>query len=317
MPGRRAVLCGVASWLIEAALQLSGVQSIALACLLLCLGSGLFVYAALRYFNEKPMIGGVISALIVAATGGAIYFLATHSINAMPSSWTSTVGVNNGINAPGATGGTFNQYNNVPVPLPDSEVEQIKQLDAIFAGRDENALRILFGYGDMVSINIEVNKQRLIEYQRTGSTLFSYDPYIKGGVLYGDFSWAKLVKQNYGAMLILDIKTVPLLVLPAEYNANKDRLLQFENSSFLPIAVIAAVKTFDKALEDNTNLLMKVLNAALVEDHNLFLKHDDLNTPYFRAIEGKYWPQFYLLRPIADNIRDSTRDALRGHDVAR
>jgi hypothetical protein len=228
------------------------------------------------------------------------------------------IGTNNGINAPGASG-TITQYNNVPPPLPDSEIEQIKQLDAIFAGRDENELRTLFGYQEMVRLNIEINKQRLLQYQQTGGTFFDYEPYRQGREMQGDSSWApkKLEMKAYGAQLTLDINVVSLLVLPTEYSVNKKHLLQFENSSFLPVDVIANVKDFDRALEDNTNSLFKTLNVAIREDPNYFIKHDDLATPYFGAIEGRYYRQFELLRPIADKIGDSTRAALRRNDVTR
>src|SRR4029077_1836159 len=60
------------------------------------------------------------------------------SVNgAQTNKFTGTIGSANGsIIAPGATG-PITQYNNVPLPLPESEIEQIKQLDAFFAGRDE------------------------------------------------------------------------------------------------------------------------------------------------------------------------------------
>lgn len=314
------MVCGAASWLVEAALQLSGVQSISLACVSLIAGSGLFVYAALRHFRGKRVIGGGISAAIVAITGCAIWYLVAHSTNGAGNitNTTGPINANSGIIAPGATG-AINQYNNVPPPLPNSEIEQIKQLDVIFAGRDENDLRILFGYQEMVSLNIEINKQRRLQYQKTGGTYFDYEPYRQGREMQVDWSWApkNLVKNEYGAQLILDINVVSLLVLPTEYSVNKKRLLQFENSSFLPVEVIADVKEFDRALEDNTNSLMKVLNVAMREDPNYFLKHDEFNTRYFGVIQSRYFTQFIQLRSIADKIRDSTRAALRSNDVTR
>jgi hypothetical protein len=309
MSERTAIICGVASWIVEAALQLSGVQSIALACVLLIAGSGLFVYAALQHFKTKPKIGAWISVAIVTATGGTIWFLASHSINGGAPIWTNTVGVNNGINAPGATG-TINQYNNVPPPLPNSEIEQMEQLDAIFAGRDENELRIFFGFPELVVTNIELYKQKRLH---PDAQLFP--DYLNGRALQLDRQWAP--KDFNGDTVKVDGNTVTFILLPVIYVTNKKQLLRFENSSLLPVETTYAVKEFDRALETNVIRFQAVLNIAMREDPNYFILHDKAGSKFAFVIANRYWSQFEQLRPLADKIRDSTRAALRSHDVSR
>jgi hypothetical protein len=222
------------------------------------------------------------------------------------------INANSGIVAPGATG-SITQYNNVVPPLPPALLEEIQRLDAIFAGKDELQLRTLFGLQEIVPLNIEINKQRLIQFKKTGGTYFDFEPYRQGRELQVDISWAPQAfePKPHGGQLNLDINVVSVLVLPTNFSVNKKRLLEFENSSFLPTEVTANVREFDKALDDNMMSVFKILNVALRENPDYFLKSNEFNTPFFKVIEARYAYQFISLRPLADRIRDSARAVLK------
>ena len=89
-------------------------------------------------------------------------------------------------------------------------------------------------------------------------------------------------------------------------------MLRYENSTQLSIGVIDAVKDFDRALQGNTDRLLRVMNIAMREDPRFFLLCDDPNSPqFYRVMEMRYWTQFEQLRPLADKIRDKIREQPR------
>jgi hypothetical protein len=100
-------------------------------------------------------------------------------------------------------------------------------------------------------------------------------------------------------------------VLPDAFSANKNGLLQFENSSVLPSEVINCVRDFACALQDNADLLQRVLNIATREGPNYFLLNTKPGTRFMGAIEGRYYSQFKQLRSEADKVRDLFREALK------
>jgi hypothetical protein len=214
--------------------------------------------------------------------------------------------------------GTTKQYQKEhasPVSISPSqeENEEIAQLDNIFAGRDEIQLRQLYGFPEMLALNMDLNKARRKHYLETGISDMDMTPYTKNRQMSYDAEYApkNLMKTPGSFVIIQDINVVSLLVLPQDYSANKAALLRYENSTHLPLAVIYAVKDFDRALQENTDLMQRAMNIAMREDPRLFLKHDDINSPeYFQVIESRYWTQFQQLRPLVDKIRDSIRDEL-------
>ena len=191
-------------------------------------------------------------------------------------------------------------------------MEQIAELDRIFASRDELGLREFYGFPQMVNINIAMNTQRRLNYARTGSPNTDLTPFIQGREMELDVQYSpdNLKRTEAGIVFIPDINTVSLLILPTPYSVNKKALLRYENSFVLPGSVVDRVKEFDRTLQDNTDALLRVMNIAMRENPDYFMLHDNPDTRFFRAIEGRYYDQFKPLRPEADKIRDAIRSSM-------
>lgn len=193
------------------------------------------------------------------------------------------------------------------------EVGEMTELDDIFAGKDESQLRSYFGFPEMIQVNISVNKERLLHFQKTGDPNIDITPYISHmQAQYSTQFTTRTFLRTPGPISIppLDIHAVSLLFLPNAYTAHKAELQKLENSTALPASVAYGIKDFDRTLQENVDLLQNTLNVAIREDPRYFLLNDDMSQPrFYDALQTRYLDDFNQLRPLADQIRDHMREA--------
>lgn len=199
------------------------------------------------------------------------------------------------------------------VPMAPEEAQELLGLDRFISGKDESDLRNFFGFPEMVSLNIEMNKERRLHYMRTGNPNLDLTPYIQGRQMQLDveYSPGRLKRTEAGFTFIPDINTVPLIVLPRSFTKNKHLLLHWEDSPELPLPVAHRVRELDRDLQENVNILQRVLNIAMLRDPKYFTKHDDEGTKYYRALEERYYSEFIQLRPLCDKILAAIRSSLK------
>jgi hypothetical protein len=196
--------------------------------------------------------------------------------------------------------------------VSSAQMDEIREVDRFIVGRDEMALRQVFGFPSMLDINIQLNAEA-IRHAKNG-TPFDFQRYQNGREMMGDSALAEGHMHPAGGLLGLDNwfgTRVLLLVLPTEYSTEKKELLKFETSSELPNSVIKAVKDLDDAVSENAKKLLYTLDDALRKDTNYYLRHDDLGSQqYSRQIDRTWNREFIPLRPKADNIRMAIRQFL-------
>jgi hypothetical protein len=198
--------------------------------------------------------------------------------------------------------------------ISGGELEEMHQLDELLAGKAENDLRTFFGFQEMVATNIALYKAWRINNRDMKKPTVPLLPDSLGGrELQYDRQWSpeNITPTESGYSVNLDPNAVSLLVLPVIYSANKKQLLRFENSSLLPLETTYAVKELDRAVQANVDRLQAVLNIAMKENPDYFILHDTPGSKFAFAIEGRYYSQFEQLRPLADKIRDTMREAIK------
>ncbi len=121
------------------------------------------------------------------------------------------------------------------------QLEEIRQLDAIFAGLDETDLRNFFGYDQMVDLNMRMYQARIKHFEETGDRSFELAPYVQGQEMLIDTSIAgeHLHRLQGGGGYDFDPSQIALIVLPRRYSDNKKILLRYENSTSLPTSVVS------------------------------------------------------------------------------
>ena len=193
-----------------------------------------------------------------------------------------------------------------------AQMDEIREVDQFIVGRDEMALRQVFGFPSMLEINIQLNTEA-IRHVKNG-TPFNFQRYQNGREMMGDIALAEGHLHPAGGLLGLDNwlgTRVLLLVLPTEYSTGKKQLLKFETSSELPNSVIQAVNELDAAVSENAKKLLYTLDDAIRKNPNFYLLHDDLgSTEFVHQIDHTWNTEFIPLRPKADNIRIAIRQFL-------
>lgn len=86
---------------------------------------------------------------------------------------------------------------------------------------------------------------------------------------------------------------------------------EFENSALLPWSVISAVREFNATLDNDTQMLIRILDVAIKELPENFLYANDMASQYFKKIEGSYFRFFGPLKPKADEIVSAIRASLK------
>ncbi|HET6930159.1 MAG TPA: carboxypeptidase regulatory-like domain-containing protein [Candidatus Acidoferrum sp.] len=196
--------------------------------------------------------------------------------------------------------------------LSSAQMDEIREVDQFIVGRDEMALRQVFGFPSMLDINIRLNTEA-IRHVNNG-TPFDFQRYQNGREMMVDTALAGDHIHPAGGLMGLDNSfgtRVLVLVLPTEYSTGKKQLLKFETSSELPHSVIQAVNEFDAAVSQNAEKLLHILDEALRKDPNYYLRHDELDSIEFvHQIDHTWNVEFIPLRPKADNIRMAIRQFL-------
>ena len=199
--------------------------------------------------------------------------------------------------------------------VSQQQLEEIKQLDAIFSGLEETDLRRFFGFEEMVYLNMKMYQARVKHFKETSDRSFDISPYVQGQQMLLDTTIAgeHLHHIPGGGGYDFDPSQIAFVVLPPKYSDNKKLLLRYENSSLLPTSVVVRVKDFDDTLQENATQLIRVMNASLKENPDNFLYYDDVGSQYWNAVSSRYWREFRNLRPKADQIRDVCRKFLDVH----
>ncbi len=215
-----------------------------------------------------------------------------------------------------AGAGVFNEYrlernsqgNIVRGNAPEAIAREAEVLNQLLGGKDEYALRELFGLRHMVEINIAYNTERILAQRKGGQDTAVVENYFD---LYpqGLYDRSKGHPEPSTGRLIqsIDPHAVNNLFFPKEYSDNQAKLIKFENSGALPQPLADAVRNFDRTLQDIISGLLDTLDDAFQGHPDYFIHHNDSSSKDARSIDEMTIDAFIPLKPRADAIVTNIR----------
>ena len=200
-----------------------------------------------------------------------------------------------------------------PTGLPEMTIQAIKDLDVYLAGKDESALKELFGTAEMFAANIGYQRDRIIHFRETGDKDFNWWPdYAKDGTLTLDRTvmGENLKKQGGGLKYDSDSNRVYGVIVPKRYSDGKKRLALYETSIGMPSSISVSIRGLREALEENEIVLIRVFDEAMLVDKRYFLLYDDGGSEFWHALDVMGEGRFIALEPKAVAIREAARKTL-------
>ena len=296
---REAVLAveGVVLFSIGATLMQIGEWFFAI-CAFVALGFLLFAKSLTASHLLNKLLGCVGSILL---SGALIAITALHKPGSEPWSNLQKIVHRQQLNEPG------------PPALPGPVLDQLTKLDEFVGRKDEYALDNLFDLSNLEKINIRMQRDRILQYRKTGKTDFDITRYGGNVGLMLSFEIGKVEKFGGGVRYNPNSREVAFIVLTPTYNENKAKLEAFKNSALLPEDVKRAVSDLNLTVQSNASGLIDVLNNAYHKSPDYFLRYDDSSDrEYWLRIDEMYFQaRFIPLKPRAEAVSEAIARSLK------
>ena len=104
---------------------------------------------------------------------------------------------------------------------------------------------------------------------------------------------------------------IGLIKTSAKYVTNRAFLEKLLSSSQLPKNIAEKLKQFNDVIEQNSVLMIEVLNEELSIDSKNIFENDSYSSPYYGAVSVAYWAKFNDLRPKAEQVSGAIRTYLK------
>jgi hypothetical protein len=185
----------------------------------------------------------------------------------------------------------------------EAQFGELKELQEFLGGKDEMGLRETFDIPFMLTRNIEILKKK-ISFIRSGKWEdFQYEPYLEG---HRDMVfWAKENKFSVGPSGV-QINATPhdvlLLVTTTKHQNTKATLVRFVNSPLIPGDIKAAIAAFTMNINQNVELMIRVMDERMNQDENYFLEYLKMGSPFYGVIVSDFAAHITPLKPLADHI---------------
>lgn len=193
--------------------------------------------------------------------------------------------------------------------LFNAQLKGLQEIDGFICKKDENALRETFDISNIWKFNIKLVRRGLAPKLVTPKESNEIDKFFEGGQARLDLRYVKVDTNNPGRMQLIP-GIIGLINTSKKYIESRRLLMQFYSSAELPVNVTNALKVFDKAIEDNSTLMIEVLNESLAENIENIISDDKELSPCFGNTSRLYWSRFIQLKPKADVVSASIRDYL-------
>jgi hypothetical protein len=183
-----------------------------------------------------------------------------------------------------------------------SQFEKVSQLAEFFGSKDEHGLRETFDLGNIIQKNINTQIIRIGFIKSGREKEFFYNNYSDNGNF---IFWAKeghFTTGPSGVHINAGPQDVFFLVTTNKYQLAKKRLVEFINSALIPESIKKEVSAFDKVLNDNTELMTRILNEKMHEDENYFLSNMSMGSPFYGVIVSDFARRMTQLKPAADRV---------------
>ena len=186
--------------------------------------------------------------------------------------------------------------------VSQAQFAKVTQLEEFLGSKDENDLRQTFDLQNIFQKNISTQIIRIGFIKSGKEKEFLYNNYSDNGIF---IFWAKeghFTTGPSGVHVDAGPKDVLFLVTTAKFQAAQKKLIEFMNSALIPDSIKKEVVAFNKTINDDTELMMRVLDERMHEDENYFLRHMEMGTPYYGVIVSEYARRVIHLKPPADRV---------------
>jgi hypothetical protein len=178
----------------------------------------------------------------------------------------------------------------------------VAELEKFLGSKDENDLRVAFDLPAILqkNINTQIIRINLIKSGREND--FLYTNYTDNGSL---IFWAK--EGHYttgpsGVHVDAGPKDVLFLVTTSKFQMAQKRLVEFANSALIPESIKKEVLAFNAAINQDTELMMRILDEKMHDNENYFSHNMELGTPYYGVIVSEFAARITPLKPAADKV---------------
>jgi hypothetical protein len=183
-----------------------------------------------------------------------------------------------------------------------AQFEEIKRVESFFGGKDEMELRNIFDLPKILTKNIDTQNIRMDFIKLGKEKEFLYNNYSDNG------SFLFLAKEGHfttgpsGVHVDAGPKDVLFLVTTEKFQMAKKQLTGFMNSALIPESIKNGVSAFDKVINDDTEIMTRILDDKMHQDENFFIHYMDIGSPFYGVIVSEYAKRIVHLKPTSDRI---------------
>lgn len=199
-----------------------------------------------------------------------------------------------------------------PSPVLKAQLEQFTEIANFITRKDEIELRQTFDLQRILQFSILNAKSEFAPSLMTESQYQDLANFRLGGhTLLGKKYVNQTLSPNYVDTITPQPGKIGIIMLSKEYVDSRKKLTILILSSELPSDVVLALKFFDKAIDDNTNLMLDSLNESLAANPNNIIYNDVCPSDFCGSAANSFWMKSILLRPKADQIVEAIRHSLQ------
>jgi hypothetical protein len=201
-------------------------------------------------------------------------------------------------------------------PLFAAQLLELRELQDFLGGKDEGELWELFDFPGMTRFNIARAKEVMNPSGLTLAEAAEINGFFQRGKSTVDAKYCTIARTAGGVRVEPLPGKLHILNLSNKHVSNRQVLAKFEGSLHLPLAVRNALSEFDKAVVENTHILLDTINAKLVENAENIVQEENGNSPLFGATSGAFIDRCIRLKPKQEKIISEIRRYLKTGEYA-
>lgn len=190
-------------------------------------------------------------------------------------------------------------------PTSDVVISSLKQLNEFIGGREEPDLDDLFGFPDMIRINMAYAKQCLAPSLLTNDekNILSTEMATRPWGAMADLRYGKFYTVNHGGLHADDLPgKIKMVYFSQNYLKGRALLANYRLSAEIPPNVVSRVKDLDDTVENDAKVLLDVINKEAAANPSNLIYETDTNSPFWGVTSSEYWKEFVPLKPKADAV---------------
>src|ERR1039457_242682 len=191
--------------------------------------------------------------------------------------------------------------------LLSSQMQELRELQEFIGGKDQSELWELFDLHKITLFNIRRAKLALNPKSISPKEALEINEFFRDGKALLSALHCKVTRTAGG----FHTESIPgklgILNLSLKHVTNRQTLAKFQSSHQLPLAVRDAIKELDKAVGQNVEILLDVINEEMVENPENVFREEDAKSPLFGATSGAFLDKRVWLKPKQEEIIKQVR----------